>query len=511
MRRSAAVTALVAALVLSFGLAGCVADDAPDPSPPVEEDRLPPLADPLPLAAVEDFGAVATMNAGANCTGTLIDTGVATGPAYVLTNGHCVGDVGRPAQATTLGEDWFGTAEFFRAEGNLDATVTVDVTEIAYSTMRHTDTAIVRLDATLDELDDLGVHGLPIADAEPDAGDAVVNVGVPVAGLIDDEWVLRRGECTFGAQHTVIEFFWLWFGVWSNDCPGIRQGSSGSPLLAVDGDGAPTQIVGMINTTSWGMTAADGGACFINRPCQVEGGTATMVEQTAYAQSVAGIGSCFDETGSFALTGACPLPVSDIWALAGGGSFRGGDLPDSTGRTPEVTLVGGEPGTVRTALVPLGDGAACTAPATYDGAPPAPLTADTDAAHQDSPLAVDLPEKEGRYLLCAVRDDGYEAAASVLFEVDRTPPLVEAGASIEDIGGGGVVVRPHLDPPEISNVRFAWGSPGSVDCDDTASFQDFFIVPLTLTADQLPVTYCIYGMDAAGNPTPVTRIDIPAS
>ena len=99
----------------------------------------------------------------------------------------------------------------------------------------------------------------------------------------------------------------------------------------------------------------------------------------------------------------------------------------------------------------------------------------------------------------------------MLFEVDRTPPLVEAGASIEDIGGGGVVVRPHLDPPEISNVRFAWGSPGSVDCDDTASFQDFFIVPLTLTADQLPVTYCIYGMDAAGNPTPVTRIDIPAS
>jgi len=101
---------------------------------------------------VADFSGVATLNAGSNCTGTLVDTGVTAGPAYVLTNGHCVGGVGRSAQRTTLGLKWFGTAESFRAAGNLDATLTVDVAEIAYSTMRATGTAVVRLDATLGEL-----------------------------------------------------------------------------------------------------------------------------------------------------------------------------------------------------------------------------------------------------------------------------------------------------------------------------------------------------------------------
>jgi hypothetical protein len=88
----------------------------------------------------------------------------------------------------------------------------------------------------------------------------------------------------------------------------------------------------------------------------------------------------------------------------------------------------------------------------------------------------------------------------------RPPP---ASATVEDIGGGAVVVRPHLDPPELTTVHFAWGPRGKVDCADRASFRDFFIAPLTLEAGDLPATCCVYGLDAAGNPTPVTEIDIP--
>lgn len=505
---------LAGALLLSLGIAGCVGDAVPEPSPTstsVEvESRQPSPAEPLPLSDVAAFGGVATMNAGSNCTGTLIDTGVEAGPAYILTNGHCVGDVGRPAQRTTVDEDWFGTAEFFRAEGNLDATLTVDVVQLAYSTMRHTDTAIVRLDATLGELEDEGVRPVAIAEAEPESGAEVVNVGVPVADLDHDDWVLRRGECTLGAQHTLIEFAWMWFGAWSNDCPGILQGSSGSPVFEVDADGAPSQIVAMINTTSWGVTVADGGACAINRPCQVEDGAATMVEETSYAQSVAGLGRCFDATGVFVLSGACPLETSDVWALSGGGSFRGGDLPDAGGRVPEVNLAGAEPGEVRTVLVPLGGGTACTDPETYSGATAEALVTAENDWDLATVVPVDLPEVEGRYLLCAVRDEGYAAAASVQFEVDRTAPLVSADASVEDLGEGGVLVRPHLDPPELANVRFTWSAPDAVDCDDTTAFQDFFIVPLHIERNDLPASYCIYGMDSAGNPTPVTRIEIPA-
>lgn len=507
-----AVVAIAAALVL----AGCTAD-APAPDQTSEstdnsDSRLPPPADPLALDEVAAFGAVASMNAGSNCTGTLIDTGVAAGPAYVLTNGHCVGDVGRSAQTTTLHEQWSGTAEFFRAAGNLESTVMVDVAELAYSSMRHTDTAIVRLDSTLAELEGLGVEPLPITASEPAAGDAVVNVGVPVQGLDHDDWVMRRGECTLDAQHTLIEFLWLWFDVWANDCPGILQGSSGSPLLTVDADGAPVEIVAMINTTSWGVSAADGGACTISRPCQLTDDGPVMLEETSYAQSVAGLGRCFDSvTGEFSAGGSCPLPVSDIWAEQGGGVFRGAGQPDGSGRLPEVSFVGAATGVIRTALVPLGDGTACTDRQTYAG------SGEEVLPHAGKPwelrgivVAADLPEQEGHYLLCAVRGEGYAAAASVLFEVDRTPPLFPAGADVERLDGGGAIIRPYLNPPELSTVRFIWGAPGTLDCTDTAAFQDFFIAPLTLEARDLPARYCIYGMDAAGNPTPVTTIDIPA-
>ncbi len=54
---------------------------------------------------------------------------------------------------------------------------------------------------------------------------------------------------------------------------------------------------------------------------------------------------------------------------------------------------------------------------------------------------------------------------------------------------------------------------GGVGRDDTAcpameQFQDFFIVPLTPEADQLPATYCIHGLDQPFTTTDVVRIPI---
>lgn len=509
-----ALSAVVLAIALL--LAGCTAPPPP-PEPTGHGRPIPPPAPtpapPLPLTQLAAYSGVATMNAGSNCTGTLIDTGVPAGPAYILTNGHCVGDVGRSAQTTTLGEDWFGTAEFFRAKGNLHSTLTAEVVQLAYSTMRLTDTAIVRLAPTLGELQKLGVAAVKIADAEPAQGAHVVNIGVPVQNLLPDDWVLRKGACTLGAQHTVIEFRWLWQGVWSNDCPGVIQGSSGSPVFETDASG-PVRIVGMINTTSAGSSQAMGGACWFNRPCQVTPAGARMVPDTSYAQSVAGIGRCFDAaTGVFTLGGRCPLPDSSVWAEDGGGSFRGGGLPDANGRMPVVRLAGRTAGTVRTALVALGDGSACAQAATYAGAAPRPLpqaSHDTWDSSVGLTLPVALPQTEGRYLFCAASGDDYAGAASVLFDVDRTPPVGTAGADIER-SEGAVIVRPHLDPPELSTVRFTWGRRGTVDCADTASFRDFFIVPQTIEAADLPATYCLYGMDEAGNRTPVVTIDIPRS
>lgn len=505
-----AVAVLMAAGLM---LSGCFATGADGPTSDQGSDStpaLPEVAPPLALENLAAFSAVGAVNAGSNCTGTLIDTGVPSAPAYVLTNGHCVGDVGRAAQVTTLELPWWGEVEFLRAAGNEEGTLVVEVDQLSYSTMRETDTAVIRLDSTLGALQDLGVQALPIADIEPDEGTAVTNVGVPVQDLLPEDWVLRQGTCTLGQQTGVLELRWLWQNVWTNDCPGIIQGSSGSPLMTVDGDGSPTAIVAMINTTTWGVSSSDGGACFINRPCQLTDDGPVMVEETSYAQSVAGIGACFDEGGLFALTESCPLPTSNVWAESGGGAFMGGTEPNSTGAVPGVSLVGDASGTARTALVPLVDGSECTDPATYAGASEVMIPEAGDEWEVvGTQQPVELPQAEGWYAYCAVVGNSYAQAATILFEVDRTAPIFEATADVEDLGEGAVLVRPHLNPPELSTVRFTWGSPDEVDCEDTASFQDFFIVPLTLMPEDLPARYCVYGLDAAGNTTGVAEIDIP--
>lgn len=279
--------------------------------------------------------------------------------------------------------------------------------------------------------------------------------------------------------------------------------------LSVGDEGAPEAVAAVINTTTW--AAPEGGECWLNRPCEVSDAGVSFAPETSYAQSVAGIGRCFDEaSGEFSVGHACPLPVSDVWAERGGGPFRGGDLPDAAGRVPKVTLAGPEAGVVRTALVPIGDAQACTDPAPYATATEQPLPQAGDPwEFLGVDIAVDLPETEGHFLLCAVRDAAYAAAASVLFEVDRTPPIIPVAVDIEDIGGP-VLVQPHFGPPELSRVRFTWGDPESVDCDDTEAFQDLRMVPPILEPDELPALFCVYALDAAGNPTGVERFDIPA-
>ncbi len=502
-RRSLLV--LGAALLL---LAGCTDPTGGPDENPAGTGSLPELAGPLPVADIARFSSVVMLDAGSNCTGTVIDTGVAQAPAYVLTNGHCVGAMGASPQQTKLGQEWFGSAVFFRAAGNLDGVLTVPVTELAYATMRSTDTGIVRLDATLGDLEALGVRPVPLAAEEPEPGAAVTNVGVPVQDLMDEDWVLRAGSCTLGEQSTVIEFRWLWFHVWSNDCPGIVQGSSGSPLFETGPDGTPTEVVAMINTTTWGTSAEDGGACFLHRPCVLQDTGPVLVEETSYAQSVAGVGECFPD-GVFALGGGCPLPNSSLWTEFGGGAYRGGDLPDAAGRTPVASFVGAEQGSMRTALLPLGDGTACTEQATYAGAEELELPQASEPWELvGAQVPVQLPQEEGWWLLCAVAGTDHAGAASVLYQVDRTPPVIEAGAVVEDIGGGAVTVLPITHPPEIQTVRFTWGDPDTVDCDDPSGFQDFMMVPLTLLAEDLPALYCVYGMDSAGNPTPVVQVPL---
>ncbi len=219
----------------------------------------------------------------------LIDTGVAAGPAYVLTAGRCVGGEGRSAQSTTIGAPWAGSAEFLRVDGERAATVSVDVAEIAYATMRHVDLAILRLDSTLGELQSYGLEPLAIADQEPRGSADVVAVGVAPPHWGDAAGMLHRSDCALGERHTVIEASWLWFDVWSADCPVLEEGFVGSPLLSGGDRDAPGEIVAVAGTSAVGIPSP-GGACARGRPCRLEESGAVRVVPTSYAQDVIGLG-----------------------------------------------------------------------------------------------------------------------------------------------------------------------------------------------------------------------------
>ncbi len=87
------------------------------------------------------------------------------------------------------------------------------------------------------------------------------------------------------------------------------------------------------------------------------------------------------------------------------------------------------------------------------------------------------------------------------------PDMSEAGQALAISMMRVIAVNPFLYPPELSTVRFTWVQ-GDSECPATSEFQDFFVIPLMLEAEQLPATYCIYGLDQAGNTTDVVRIPL---
>ena len=186
-------------------------------------------------------------------------------------------------------------------------------------------------------------------------------------------------------------------------------GSSGSPLIA-DGE-----IVSVINTTNGGVSPELGDTCYLGKPCEVSGTTATFEPDTSYGVDIAGIGSCFVD-GVFALGDACPLPATTLDAVNGGGIYNldgvdeagfGAELEILPGAGVEVAVLQG---------LPIGDGRTCTDPAAY---------ADADVVAVDpSEDTAQLRPKKGRARPLAERSVGHPDPGAVSFAliVDAVAP-----------------------------------------------------------------------------------------
>ena len=189
-------------------------------------------------------------------------------------------------------------------------------------------------------------------------------------------------------------------------------------------------------------------------------------------------------------------------------------MPDATGTPPHVNLSAnpalGASQSVRTALRTLEDPQVCQLPETYEGAETLSVPATEGIWEEGLPVPVTLPEEEGFYAFCAVAGEDYQGAATVIFEVDRTPPAFDPVVEVEPTPDdpNTLTVLPVIDPPEIAIIRQAW-VPGDGECPAREDFQMSMGMLEFVEENDRPKTYCAYGLDSAGNESGIVRVFLP--
>ncbi len=248
------------------------------------------------------------MGRGGGCTGTFLDTGaLANAPAYVLSNGHCVGPK-LMGPGDILVDQPASPGMNFRFNYFVDAGKNVrmvPIRRVVYATMHHTDIAIFELDATYAQLVSEGFVPHVIAAADPVAGTQVEMVGVPQNGVRRATRFVRRSTCRVGDRTNLKEGDYTFSGAFRHWCSSVG-GSSGSPVIARQSG----EIVA-INNTGVDDSALAAPECSIDRPCEVApDGSVTTDVKTNYAQKTSNIPTCVDRSGIFGVkVPGCRLEV----------------------------------------------------------------------------------------------------------------------------------------------------------------------------------------------------------
>lgn len=447
---------------------------APPTSPPDDEPPADPAVPGLPLTNAagehERYSGIGRLDGlGASCTAFLLDAGPPSGPAYAMTNGHCVGVF----DSTTVLRDApaEGATVTFRLFADTPTAVAeVPVQTIRYATMRGTDVAVLELATTRSAV--IGLQ--PYALGSPPREDADLQVvGVPVDGIPSEEWFLRSSECTAGGRTRVVEFEWVWDEAVATDCTGIVGGSSGSPVFA-----GPLPVVhAIVNTTTIGATG--GATCALGQPCEVGPSGAAMAPTRTYALPVDDWDACF-------------TPAWDPDAL--------GCPTEQAPTTVDAPRRAVQPGATWAATISGGGGGPYVAKA-------GPISV-TDCRDADgyalSADVVDTPvgDLEGVYVLCAaalddrLQPDTRQAGVAVVV-VDATPPTAPIDLSVVEGEDGRVLVEPVFAPPEHSSYQLKAGPAGEVDCADPSGYDVYRRIPVVV--ETIPATMCVIGEDDAGN------------
>lgn len=443
--------------------------------------------------ANEAFAGIAQLEGlGLSCTGFLVDTGVATESAIVMTNGHCTGLFDAATTLRDAAAPDSAVARFRKFVDTPDAVIEIPIAMVSHATMRSTDVAVLELDTTLGALVNRGVIAYQLGPAPAD-GDEILVVGIPVDGIEADDQVLRGDTCTAGSTVRLVEFEWLWDAAVATDCAGIRGGNSGSPVFAA---GDVSTVVAMVNTTT--IAAGPGGSCYLGQPCEVGGDGAAEVENRTYAMPVAGWAACF--TGTFVddATG-CPVEPRPSVAVdaplrAARPGARWAAAISAPGWNGEVTVKSGS--------------AATTDCRVADG------YGEPRSIGEVTVFDEPVPRHEGVYVLCAATVDPTGAVATdsagyAVMQIDNTAPTVDIDLVVRAELGEDTHVEPLFAPPELSSFDVKIGSRGQTDCSSVDGYFIYRRVPILIPAEQRPAIVCVIGEDEAGNRGEPQVFDVP--
>jgi hypothetical protein len=243
---------------------------------------------------------------GSGCTGSLVvpsaDLPADDGPAYLLTAGHC-GQVPFPGPDEVLRDvDLAGaqTSVNFRYFADSEAAATrVNPATARFVTMKGLDLSIIELVPTRAQLRAAGVVPFVLSDQPTADGEAIAIAGHPNA------WPATLTACPFERRlPLLLEGGYHSFDGEADECQGIADGSSGSPVFSM----ATGEVVAVLSTIAQTAVSGPIDYCKTDHPCEVTSAGVAYATGTIYAGGVSGLVKCFDADGTLDLAlSSCPL------------------------------------------------------------------------------------------------------------------------------------------------------------------------------------------------------------
>ncbi|WP_223544557.1 trypsin-like serine peptidase [Pseudomonas sp. A-B-19] len=169
-----------------------------------------------------------SLQSGESCSAVLLDTrnrqGRASGPAYLLTSGHCVFFQYGSAR-TNLPLNASVTFHYFHDTPKRQRQYAIRTAR--WSSLVGSDLAVLEVEATLASLIQAGINPLKLASHQTDESHDVLNVGAP-GGFTEQG--LRLSACAEQTAGTFVDHPGVFPLAMKNSCD-LHAGSSGSPML----------------------------------------------------------------------------------------------------------------------------------------------------------------------------------------------------------------------------------------------------------------------------------------